>query len=167
MDPFTIAAGIGAVGSLFQGITGYFAAKSEKKVDQQNAQQHLQEAGVNADEALLQGNQAAARGATVAAASGGGLTGSAIDTINQLSQNAMFNARAQVYRGRTQANADIYQANVASKQMTNSLISGFTGAGSSILGGFMQSAQLGQQTKLLGTLKGLGADSPYDYSVPY
>lgn len=163
MDPFTIAAAISAAGALFKGVTGFLGGNAEDQAEKQAAQQHLNEAGVNADEALMQGDQAAARAATQVAANGGGFGGSSLGVINQLSSDAMFNARAQAYRGRTQAQSDLYAGSVAKTQGVDSLISGVVGAGSSIAGGFMRQAQFGAQMNALGRLRGYGADSPYDY----
>jgi hypothetical protein len=159
-----MSAGSSALGSLFKGITGLFSANAENTLDKQNAQQHLKEAGVNAQEGLLQGDQVAAHGAVAAAANGGGLTGSALSVISNLSSQAMFNARAAAYRGRTQANADIYAGRVAKVQGLDNMISSVVGAGSSIAGGFMQSAQYNSMQSSLGKLRGLGADSAYDYA---
>ena len=165
MDPFTIAAGIGALGSLFHGVTGFFGAGAQAKSEQLAATQHLQEGGVAGDEALRQGDQVAARAATQAAANGGGLVGSSLGVISQLSNQAMFNARAQGYRARTEARNDLYQSSVARTQGLDALAGGAIGAGSSLAGGFMRSSIFARQMQSLGTLRGYGADTPYDYMM--
>lgn len=168
MDPFTIAAGISALGSLFKGASGVFGGLNEQKAEQNAATQHEEEAGVNASNALQEGDEATARAATQVAANGGGFVGSSVGVLNGMASKAMFNARTQVYRGQTQAQADLYSGQVAKAQGIDEGISGAIDAGSSLAGGFMRSAQFSQYRQLLGQAKGLGADSPYDYaSVPY
>lgn len=163
MDPFTIAAGIQAVGSLFKGVTGLIAGNHQAQALEYAAQQAEMEGGVNAGIALQQGDQVAAHAAAQAAANGGGLTGSAIGVIEQLSGQAMFNARAAAYRARTEAQADVYKAGVAKAQGRQALIGGVVDAGSSLVGGFMRSAAVGRQTRALATLRNAGGDiGPYD-----
>lgn len=140
MDPFLIAAGIGAIGKLFGGVTSFLSDKAEQQVDRQNAQQHLQEAGVAASQAIEQGDAVAARAAVATAANGGGFVGSGLGLITSLADTAMYNARVAAYRGRTQANADLYQAEVAKMKGRAALIGGILGAGSSVLGGMAQDA---------------------------
>jgi hypothetical protein len=164
MDPFLISAGISSAGGLFKGITSYFSSMSEAAVDSNNAEQADREAGVNAQNALQSGNAAAAHGAVAAAANGGGFVGSSTGVIQNLSNQAMYNARQQIYRGQTVAQADNYAAKVAKFNAWAGLIGGGISAGSSLAGGFAQSALYTQQQQSIRTLKGLGADTPYDYA---
>ena len=129
MDPMSLAMmGANAFSSLFQGIMGQNQANTQNKIFQDRARQANAEAGISAQEALQQGDQAAAHGAAVAAANGGGFVGSSIGAIQNLSNNAMFNARAQTYRGLTQSQSDLYQAAVARANGQNAMISGIVGA---------------------------------------
>ena len=166
MDPFTIAAGIGAVGSLFKGLTGLFGGNAEAAAHEANAQQDLRQAGVNTDIALRQGDAVAATGAVRAAANGGGLVGSSMGVIQDLAGQAMFNARQQVYRGQTQAQSERYAGAVAKANGINQLIGGVIGAGASLVGGFKQSALFSQQNQAIASIRGLGG-SAYDTQVPY
>lgn len=155
MDPLTIvAAGISAIGSLFKGITSLFGGNNEEKAAEYAAQQHQDEAGVSAQEALDEGARAAAHAAVQGAANGGGFVGSTLGVIQDLSNRAMFNARAALYRGKAQAQSDIYQGKVAQAQGQQALIGGVLGAGSSLIGGFAKSASDSAQLKAFS--QGLG-----------
>lgn len=146
MDPITIAATIAAVGKLFKGVTSFLGGNAEARQLKMAADQHRAEAGVRSNIELEQGARVAATAATRAAASGGGVTGSAVDVLADLGRQTMFNARSAIYRGRTQANADLYNADVAKKQGTIDLISSVFDAGSSFLGGVGQSRQLARMS---------------------
>lgn len=160
MDPFTLAALAGSAGKIFGGITSLFGGFSKAQAYRNAATQADAEAGVQAGQALAQGDEAAARGATQSAANGGGFVGSAIDQIAMLSQRSLFNARAAVYRGNTQAQSDLYNAKVAKMQGIQDMIGSLAGAGAQAAGGMGQSAQASAQMKALGQLRGLGgADS--------
>lgn len=160
MDPFTIAAGISAVGSLFKGLTSFFGANNQAKAEKNAARQAQAEAGVNSSIALEQGDQVAAQGAVQAAANGGGFVGSALSEIQNLTNQAMFKARSVVYRGATEAQGHLYQAKVLKAQGTNELIGGVLGAAGSAAGGF---AQAGANARLLKAL----APQPDISGIPY
>ncbi len=152
MDPFTIAAGISAVGSIFKGITGLFGGIHANQAAKANARQANDEAAVAGDQALMQGDAVAARAATQAAANGGGFTGSSLGVISSLSQQAMFNARAQIYRGQTQARDYLYEGKQALTQGIQGAVGAGIQAGSSLLGGFAQSAAQARQLKAIQSL---------------
>lgn len=154
MDPFTIAAGIGSVGSLFQGITGLFSGWAANHEAKLQADQDRAEAGLAAGQQLQQGDQVAARAATQAAANGGGFVGSSLGVISSLASQAMFNARAKVYQGLTQARSDLYQGKVAAQNGRNQFIGSAVQAGSTLLSGFAQSAS---QAKMMQALQNGGA----------
>ncbi|HUO22694.1 MAG TPA: hypothetical protein VMU59_09290 [Caulobacteraceae bacterium] len=153
MDPFTIAAGIGALGSLFKGILGFGANNAQAQAQRNAAQQAEQQGGVAASEQIEQGNAAAARAAVQGAANGGGFGGSTLGVIQDLSNRAMFNARAAAYRGRQTAVNDMYDAQVSQANGANALIGGVVDAGSSLLGGWAKSSAVAKQTGLMGQLK--------------
>ncbi|HEV2530956.1 hypothetical protein [Phenylobacterium sp.] len=159
MDPFTIAAGISAVGSLFKGLTGFFGGNTRAKAEQAAAQQAGQEAGVATSQALQQGESAAADAAVQGAANGGGLVGSTLGVIQDVANRSMFNARAAAYRGLTEERAHLYQAGVAKTQGLQDLIGSGIQAAGSLAGGFARSSLLAKQTTALKTLKG---DAGYD-----
>ena len=140
MDPFTIAAGIGAVGKLLGGITGLFGGNAQAALHNRNALMDAQQAGVDSSISWQQGEGVAAEGAVRAAANGGGLVGSSMGVITNLSQQAMYNARAQIYRGQVASQGELYQAAVAKNQGQRALIGGVVGAASSVAGGFLQSS---------------------------
>jgi hypothetical protein len=74
------------------------------------------------------------------AANGGGFTGSSTGQLANLAAQAMYNARTRIYTGRTEKQADDYQADVASAQGKMGLISGLIGgAGQAAAGGLRQS----------------------------
>ncbi len=85
----------------------------------------------------------AAKAATQAAANGGGFTGSSLGVIQNLSQRAMFNARAQVYRGQSEAQAHLYAGKVAKTQGFMDLAGGVLGAASSVASGGSDASSLG------------------------
>lgn len=162
MDPISIGfMGLSALGSLFGGATQSASAQAaaeraqaegaaKSQADLYNAQQATQEAAVNTQITLAQGQAAAATAAVQAAANGGGFTGSTLGVLQQLSSKALFDARAVAYRGRTQAQADTYQSQIDTydgqvqaaqdnAQASNAMISGVIGAASDVFGGIAKS----------------------------
>lgn len=136
MSPGTataISGGVGALGSLFQGVAGYQAGE-------QNAAA-LRVSAINAErtgaaeEARVRDSVRSAVGGQVAAQFSNGMlggTGSAIDAVHDsLAQGALdaLNVRAQAA---AKAQAYETQADMAVTQGRNSLISGFLGAGAKI-----------------------------------
>lgn len=154
MDPLSIAmmaqSGLSSMGSLFSGIMSFNADNDHAKALNYAAEQAREESGVNAQEALQQGDEAVAKGAVTAAANGGGLVGSSVSLLSSLSDQAMFNARAATYRGLSESQNDLYQAKVAKQNAINGLIGGVTGAGSQAAGGWAQNAYQGQILQSLG-----------------
>lgn len=136
MDPMEMAsAGTSILGNLFSGFTGLLGGNQQAAADRARANQAEREASVNAQEALQQGNAAAAQGAVAAAAGGGGLTGSSMGAIQQASAMALFNARTNLYRGQTEASADLYDMKIAQANGINSAIGGVFGAAGSATAG--------------------------------
>lgn len=164
MDPMLLSAGLQGVGNLFSGIMGFFSGNAQADAEKQAARQALAESSIQGQEAIEGGAQTAARAAVGAAANGGGLVGSSLGIVRQLGDQAMFNARARIYTGQTQARNDMYAANVAKMNATNSLIGGGVGAASSAAGGWAANMYDNQYMSRLGQLRHDGADSPYDYS---
>ncbi|WP_174301164.1 hypothetical protein [Caulobacter sp. S45] len=144
MDPMELAGGLSAVGSLFSGATGFFDGQRALQVAKQNYRMELNQSGVAAQEAIGQGDRVEAKAATEAAANGGGLVGSSMGVIQDLSNQSMFNARSVIYRGQTQAAADLYQGEVAKVQGERAAITGAVNADSSLMGGWAKSAQTAQ-----------------------
>ncbi len=126
------AAGLSAVGSLLSGIGSLVAGNHKATAERYAATQANDEAGVNAQIALQEGDQVAADAAVQAAANGGGFVGSSLAVLSSLSQQAMFNARAQVYRGRSEAQQHLYNAKVAKAQGRLGLVTGILSAGASL-----------------------------------
>jgi hypothetical protein len=77
------------------------------------ARQARQEGGVQAQIALEEGARVAARAATLAAASGGGITGSAQAVLDDLSRQSMFRVRSALYSAETDARFAIPPASKA------------------------------------------------------
>lgn len=163
MDPLSIASiGTSFLGNLFKGVTGFIFGNQQDALEKARALQANQEGTVNSEIALQQGNETAARAATQAAANGGGFGGSAMGVISQASNMAMFNARNQIYRGQTEAAADIYQGQVAKEQGINELIGGvFQGVGSAVTGD-LENQYRQQIMSNFGEAHGEGPD-PYGY----
>lgn len=135
------AAGISAIGSIIGGVGQFAASRGRAKALKRGAAQARREAGVAAGLALEQGDRAAARAAVQAASGGGGLTGSAIGSLDDLASSAMFNARTAIYEGVSEARNLDYEAKVAKKQGTLALVTaGLMAAGSagSALGDMQQ-----------------------------
>ncbi len=145
MDPFTIAAGVGALGSLFKGILGFGASNAQAQAERNAAQQAEQQGGAAASEQVEEGNAQAATGAVTAAANGGGFVGSSLGVIQNIANKAMFNARTAAQRGRQSAVNAMYDASVSQANGANALIGGALDAGSSLLGGFAKSSAVAQQ----------------------
>jgi hypothetical protein len=156
MDPFTIAAGISSVGSLFKGVTSFLSGNAQASAERAAAKQSRAEAGVKSSQALAQGDAVAATAATQAAANGGGLDGSAMNIISSLGQQSMFNARSAIYRGETEARSDLYNANVDKAQGLQGLIGGTIGAAGSMF--------QGQGLSKLAAAQGSAADAAGDAS---
>jgi hypothetical protein len=87
---------IGAALEIVPGITGKMEAD---RVARFNSRQSKLETGVAVNADLEESARAIGRAATLAAASGGGLTGSALNVIDDLSRQAMARARAAVFQG--------------------------------------------------------------------
>lgn len=133
MDPEMVmemaSSGTSILGQLFQGVTGLIAGHQQARAYRLAAERASNEAGVNAQEALISGDQQAADAAVHAAASGGGgISGSSLNVIQAASERAMFNARAQAYRGATEAANDLYESKIARDNGINGLISSFIGS---------------------------------------
>lgn len=169
MDPLSMlslaSTGAQAGGGLLQGIFGLFSGNAQAAADKAAASQALRQAGVNSQEAFESGQATAARGATQAAANGGGLVGSALGVVQQASDAAMFNARTEIYKGQTQADADLYNMKVAQDNGINSLIGGVTGAvGAGVAGALNQQFR---SSILKGKSAQMGEISPYDLAGLY
>jgi hypothetical protein len=150
MDPFTIAAE--SASKILGGITGFIASNKKAQALRNAATQANAEAGVSAQQALEQGDEVTARAATQVAANGGGFVGSAMGELAQLAQRAMFNARAAVYRGATEAQADLYNAKVAKANGLLGLVGSVGGEMFSGAAKAGQGAEMDKQMNLLSTL---------------
>ena len=161
MEPFTLASGIAdSVGGLFKGIMGFNAGNTQAKALRFAAQQAEDEAGQAASQQVEQGNALAASAAVQGAANGGGLVGSTLGVVQGIANRSMFNARAAAYRGRTQAQADLYKAQVVKADAMNQLIGGVVGSVSTLGGAITKSNAAGQQLSLMKQLRGdLGSAS--------
>jgi hypothetical protein len=146
MAPLVIAAALASAGELFKGITAFIGGNDEKRLMQQAADQARQESSVRANISLADAERAAARAATMAAG-GGGVTGSAIDVLDDLGRQAMFNARSAIYAGESEAQQRLYEGRVAKAEGVKTLITSGVRATSSFLGATGQaSAMQGAQT---------------------
>ena len=118
LDPFLISGGIGAIGSLFKGLTGLQVqpAGARKDAYRKQGEEAEMQSGVQAQERLRRrASAAAAHAAVTAAANGGGPTGSSMGVIQNLSSQAMFNACTAICRGNQANQNDIYQGQELAK----------------------------------------------------
>jgi hypothetical protein len=76
---------------------------AEKNQAQAYGRMARTEGGVAASLAMEEGARARARAATLAAASGGGITGSAQEVLDDLARQQMFRARSAIYSAETDA----------------------------------------------------------------
>ncbi|BBF79921.1 hypothetical protein EM6_0498 [Asticcacaulis excentricus] len=128
---------INAFASLLGAFNANNAAKARARQLRMEADRINMEAGRSAMEDMRQSSKAEASG-FVSAAAGGGFTGSAIDVMNEFVGDSLYNARALIYQGQTQARNALYEANVARAEGKNALIGGVLNAGASLLGGYGQ-----------------------------
>jgi len=137
-----LSAGLSAVGSIFGGIGRSNAGKARAKALQNQARNERRQAGVAASLALEDSDRVGARAATLAAASGGGgLQGSALAVLDDLSRQGLYNARQRVRDGLTRSTALLNDATSAKRQASLDLFSGFIEAGSTVLGQMGADAQ--------------------------
>jgi hypothetical protein len=162
-----ISAGLEAVGGLFKGITGFFSSQAQARQEKLAAHMAAQQGGVNTQIALQQGNQAAEQGAAIAAANGGGFVGSSISVIQNLSDQAMYNARQTAYRSRTVEEAHLEQASIDKSQAWSSLIGGVTGAVGSVVGNAATAHFRSQILKSRASLVSGGEDPGLLGEVPF
>jgi hypothetical protein len=138
-----LAAGASAVGSLFGGIGKYQAGKARARALEASARNARQESGINASIQLEDADRIGARAATLAAASGGGgLSGSALAVIDDLSRQGMYKARQTVRDGVSESRALKADASAARRQASLDLTTSFIQAGTTVLGAMGQSAQM-------------------------
>ncbi|PIB96515.1 hypothetical protein [Caulobacter sp. X] len=139
----TIAAGVSAIGSILGGIGGFKAARGKAKALEAGAAQARAEAGVNAQLALEEADRAAGS-AAVDAAAGGGLTGSALGALDDLTAGGMYNARTALYAGTVEGRNLQHEATVSRRQGGLTLITGWlnaAGAASTALGSMQNTRQ--------------------------
>ena len=138
-----LAAGASAVGSLIGGIGGFQAARSRARALKAAARNVRREAGVQASLMLEESDRVGARAATLAAASGGGgLEGSALDVIDDLSRQGVYRARQTVRDGLSEAQALRAEATTARRQGALDLTASMIQAGSTVLGQMGRDAEL-------------------------
>lgn len=137
-----LAAGISAVGSIIGGVGRRNQARARAAALKDQARNARQEAAVNAQLRLEESDRVGARAATLAAASGGGgLQGSALDVLADLSRQGMYRARQTVRDGVAQGIALMNDAETMKRQGDLDLTVGFFDAATTVLGQMGQSAQ--------------------------
>ena len=169
MDPSTISdisSGMGVLGAVLGGVSGFFSDQAKAKEDENNAITAGRQAGVNSQLALMLGNATAATAATRAAANGGGLVGSSMGIISNLGAQALFNARQAAYRGQTEQQNDLYAAKVARYDAVAGLVGAGVNVAKSVVGGFANAALESQQMGIAKTLRGLGGGMGYGGYAP-
>jgi hypothetical protein len=130
-----LAAGVSAVGSIMSGFGKRNAAKARARALTNAARNTRREAGIKASMALEESDRVGARAATLAAASGGGgLQGSALDVIADLSRQGVYRARQTVRDGLAESVALLNDATTAKRQGDLDLTSSFIEATSTVLG---------------------------------
>lgn len=149
--------GLAAIGELITGFGAYYASKAQAKALRAGEQMAKQEAGVASNIALEEGDRVQARAATLAAASGGGLTGSAMGVLDDLGRQSMYRARQAVYEGVTEAQRLNFQSRVAKKQGQIALVTSIFKAAATFAGDAGTSAQQAQAAQGGGSSAGAGA----------
>jgi hypothetical protein len=130
-----LAAGVSAVGSIMGGIGRRNQNRAKAKALTNAARNARQEAGIKASLALEDSDRVGARAATLAAASGGGgLQGSALDVIADLSRQGIYRARQTVRDGLSESVALLNDATTAKRQGDLDLTSSLIDASSTVLG---------------------------------
>lgn len=132
MDPATIMMIASSVGNMLAGIGDFFTSRQQGEAMDAAAKQARRDGGMAAQLELENTDRATARGATLAAASGGGLTGSALTVLDDLSRQGVFNARSQIYAGESEGRNLNYQAKVTRRQGELSLALGFVAGGAGL-----------------------------------
>lgn len=138
--PVLLAAGVSSIGKLFGGIGASRAAKARARMLTAQARNVRQEAGIKASMALEDSDRTGARAATLAAASGGGLQGSALDVIDDLARQGVYRARQTVRDGLAESAGLLNDATTAKRQGSLELFSSMIDATSTFLGGVGQEA---------------------------
>lgn len=148
--PLAIAAiGFKVLGSIFGAQSAARAARQRAAQYEAAAQQGLDESGVAAQIQLEQGDRLAGKAATLAAASGGGTTGSALNVMDDLARQSMFNARSAIYKGQTQARVDRMAEKAATSAGNDAVVSNLVDAGGTLVGGLGKLYSQGQTNSLL------------------
>lgn len=147
MDPMTMAAAASAAAKAIEGIGSFLSSRTQSDALEAAAKQALAEAGIGAQLELEQTDRATARGATLAAASGGGLTGSALAVIDDVARQGVFNARSAIYEGVAEADRMKYEAKVARRQGEFALVASLVSGGSTAMGGFAESRAKARQVQ--------------------
>jgi hypothetical protein len=142
MDPMTMAA---AGAKVIEGIGSYLNSRTQSDALEAAARQALAEAGIGVQLELEQTDRTTARGATLAAASGGGLTGSALAVIDDVARQGVFNARSAIYEGMAEAGRLKYEAKVTRRQGDLALATSLFSGGSTAMGGFAESRAKARQ----------------------
>lgn len=139
--PVLLAAGVSSIGKLFSGFGASRAGKAKARMLAAQARNTRQEAGIKASLALEDSDRTGARAATLAAASGGGgLQGSALAVIDDLSRQGLYNARQVVRDGLAESTALLNDATTAKRQGSLDMFSSMIDATSTFLGGIGQEA---------------------------
>lgn len=139
--PVLLAAGVSSVGKLFGGFGAKRAAQAKARMLTAQARNVRQEAGIKASLALEDSDRTGARAATLAAASGGGgLQGSALSVIDDLSRQGLYRARQVVRDGLAESTALLNDATTAKRQGSLDMFSSMIDATSTFLGGIGQEA---------------------------
>jgi hypothetical protein len=127
------SAGLGAVGSIIQGIGGLRAGQFNAAVDKQNAKQAQREGAAEAER--IQGQARAAMGEQVGAQAESGFqtgTGSAIDALRASGINSELDVLNTRRKAQAQANAELQKAQMARMQGQMALVGGLTGAAGAV-----------------------------------
>lgn len=149
MDPATMMMMVAAVGEMMAGIGSYFTSRQQGEALDAAAKQARTEGSQAAQLELENTDRTTARAATLAAASGGGLTGSALTVLDDLSRQGVYNARAQIYQGESEGRNLNYQAKVTRRQGELELFLSMHGAAGKVASSFAGKALEARKAKLL------------------
>ena len=141
MDPVSLtmtAAGLGAGGSLMQGMSGQQQARFQRQIAQQNQAMSIQRAEVERTRLGREQRRRMGRARTVAATRGVTLEGAPLEFLSDQAAEAAEEQSLIQFGADVQATQFDAQARALRQAGRESLIGGVAGAGGSLLGGLAQ-----------------------------
>lgn len=143
---------VGAAGQYAQGVNAQRQAYYQAQVTDAQAQQARLDAGSQAQVELDRGARTVGQGIVAGAAQGGGLGGSTLDVLNDISQQSLQRARTAANEGVAQGVVLNANADGMRQQGDNAKWQGTIGAASTLLGSAMKIAGQRSQAATAATM---------------